>query len=835
MIYVREVTLSLNETLNWTFSGLHVNVSHCGLYSVRIIVEVESRFKDGKFLLQNPQIIIHNSLFKSLNLNPATKAQITECYIDGLFKQRPTLITTMNSNVSIQNCQFKNFINDNGSTILFGNNNSHIAIENSVFIQHNGSKGILLLKNNSSMRISNSSMSHNVVSSRFSTITLKDGIHAVLNNSVFTNNSALTGGVMIMRNRCQVTLTNCTFSSNKAVTGKTVIVSKNSKNSNTARNFNQNNVDTFATIKSTFFNQTVSEDPVVIDHHQAHLGGRHSIFMKNIVQQKGYSTGMGGAIDVELQSQLLVTNCMFAYNSAEEAAGAIGAGPDVKLDLHRTRFVGNTALQGGAIDVQEKAHLRIINCVFIDNSVQLLAGAINAVSNVTLDIQETTFVGNKARQGGTIEVEIKSHIRITNCRFKNNSAEFAAGAIAAVQSVTVDIEETAFVGNKALLDSGAINVQEQSHLRIIKSAFDDNIAQRLGGAIIGGGNVVLDIQETNFTCNRAVQAGAIAISDQGYLLATNCTFEDNHSEELAGAITVHLNSVCKVHQSYFYNNSAAQQGGAIFVQQTANILITNSKLEFNFVEVGLGGAISIGMNSTSQIQKTNFISNRSPNGGGALVVLYNSECYIELCAFLNNTAKTEEGGAVYIESKSFLQVENTNFINNNSTDGGAIFVDSNSKLKTNLCNYWKNYATQSGGAIEVKGSSTVIIEGCNFLKNHAATGGAIDVENAKHVSVKETMFLKNVASDSGAVSIFYGNDVTIDNITCVGNHALGTGGCLTIISVTLTLSNSNISENVGKYGVGVSTTDSRLQVDFFMSLLFLFTSLLLLYTLQLAT
>ena len=222
-IDITNVTLTFNETFQWTFSGLNINILRCPLDSVQSYVwsnDSQSRNK--------ATIAIHNSSFGSLDLEPGTKAQITDCYIDGQMKQRPTLIRVNNSDVWIQNCHFESFVNDNGSTILFGHNNGHVTIENSVFNQHNSSKGVLFLNNNSSLHVSSSSLSQNVaLTLSYSTITLKNGIHTFVKNTTFKNNTAFAGGTVKAQNKCLVTLVNCTFSSNKAITGKTLTILKN--------------------------------------------------------------------------------------------------------------------------------------------------------------------------------------------------------------------------------------------------------------------------------------------------------------------------------------------------------------------------------------------------------------------------------------------------------------------------------------------------------------------------------------------------------------------------------------------------------------------------------
>ena len=127
--------MSFNETFRWIFSGLNVNVSQSRLDPIYVIVQ-SYQSNNMEYLIEEPKIIIHNSSLGSLDLEPRTKAQITHCVIDAEFKDRPTFITANNSDVSIQNSQFENFINVNDSTILFGHNNSYVTMESSNFIQH---------------------------------------------------------------------------------------------------------------------------------------------------------------------------------------------------------------------------------------------------------------------------------------------------------------------------------------------------------------------------------------------------------------------------------------------------------------------------------------------------------------------------------------------------------------------------------------------------------------------------------------------------------------------------------------------------------------------------
>ena len=166
--------------------------------------------------MQKPEALVHNSSFGSLDLKPGTKAQITECYIDAQFKPRPTLITANNSDLLIQNSHFGNFINENGSTILHGFNNSRIITNHSSLTNGSSSKGVLIVQNTSSLNIANSIISQNVANaSGYSVVTLQEGVDALIHNTIIRNNSAENGGFIKANDQCRVQLTNCRFFMNE--------------------------------------------------------------------------------------------------------------------------------------------------------------------------------------------------------------------------------------------------------------------------------------------------------------------------------------------------------------------------------------------------------------------------------------------------------------------------------------------------------------------------------------------------------------------------------------------------------------------------------------------
>ena len=839
-INVTDTTLSFNETFRWIFSGSNINVYRCYLDSIRIIVQSnkqivqsQSQSSHNQQMVENPEIVIYNSSLGSLDLKPGSKAQITDCYIDAQFKPRPTLITANNSEVSIQKCHFGNFINEIDSTILYGHDNIHIIIKNSVFIQHNSSKGVLYLQINSSMGISSSLILQNIASSPgYSAISLQDGIHAEVHDTVFSNNSALAGGAIIAQDECRITLTNSTFSSNKAITGEKANISKRA-----ARSLDQNNIGTFRPMSPTLFNQTSSGEKKreVIAAYQAHLLTRSSILMKSSAQHRSVSPDLppftGGAIYVERQSRVLMKNCTFEYNLAQYA-GAIAATSNTTLDVQETTFVSNKALtDGGAIIIQDEVHMKMTNCLFEDNICQRFGGAITAIGNVTLDVQETNLTRNSALEGGAIDVERQSYLCMIDCTFKDNQAGRLGGVISAAFNATLEIERTNFTSNSAV-QGGVIDVQQVSFLRMTDCIFEGNSANQYGGAIFGGCNITLDAQGTNFTRNSASQGGAYYVDQQSFLHMANCTCEGNHADQLGGAIGS-SNTTIKIHDCTFEGNYANQggaifvifnvtlgihkanftrnrafQGGAIYVSHQTKVLLTSCILECNLASDS-GGAIIAWTNSKLKIRETNFKGNIGARFGGSLF-FQQTEIHIVRCIIHGSTTK-ELGGAVYIALSS-LEMKNTDFTENNSTAGGAIFIGWQTKIHTELCNFTHNSAKEDGGAIKIFFSTATIL-GCHFQSNNAVRGGAMIFIHPQNMTMNATLFLRNMASyDGGAIAVNIGNDVIMNYIRCVGNRG-AVGGCMSISSTTITLNNSDISENCGDpYAAGIAVVDSRMQV-----------------------
>lgn len=114
-----------------------------------------------------------------------------------------------------------------------------------------------------------------------------------------------------------------------------------------------------------------------------------------------------------------------------------------------------------------------------------------------------------------------------------------------------------------------------------------------------------------------------------------------------GAITCGVAATLSIEDCRFVNNSAREDGGAIFLRRAQE----------------------------SRIVRCSFEGNRARRAGGALDVGNGSDVLVDRCVFSNNEAKV--GGGVYLNSTAALELRSCTFVNNRATvspGGAALFV-----------------------------------------------------------------------------------------------------------------------------------------------------------------
>ena len=278
-------------------------------------------------------------------------------------------------------------------------------------------------------------------------------------------------------------------------------------------------------------------------------------------------------------------------------------------------------------------------------------------------ISDTTFSNNHAEYGAAVDAlyaEDGSYVR--NCRFTENTADKAAGALYCVSGVS----RCVFENNKAGTDGGACG----GWTEVSDSTFTGNTAGADGGAVWTQRNVI----NCTFKNNKAGGEGGAVFVQPRLQTISSCTFENNRASK-GGALTFALDG-SKAVNCTFKNNSADYDGGALFIRSNEDGAVSRCTFEGNTAGAD-GGAICAGCHAKLMADNTTIINNRAGGKGGGI--------YCSAGAF--------KAADTYLRS--------TVIIRDNSGDNAYLVSDSGKKALL----YTREDFDRSGSAVYVSSSS----------------------------------------------------------------------------------------------------------------------------------
>ena len=224
------------------------------------------------------------------------------------------------------------------------------------------------------------------------------------------------------------------------------------------------------------------------------------------------------------------------------AAPAICEFPDQIIAANTDTAVGNCPAGNGADtiylirDVTLNQPLPPITSeITIEGNGYTLSGSdsfrLLDVDGGVLTIRDTTLAGGNASDGGAIRLR-NGWVRARKVTFRDNRS-ILGGAIATVSSdVRLDVDGSSFIGNWATASGGAVSVDGGSAY-IANSSFQDNAAGQFGGALHGERGLVA-ISNSTLTGNEANEGGGIHIYGAEATL-THLTLMNNRARQIVGA------------------------------------------------------------------------------------------------------------------------------------------------------------------------------------------------------------------------------------------------------------------------------------------------------------
>ena len=179
-----------------------------------------------------------------------------------------------------------------------------------------------------------------------------------------------------------------------------------------------------------------------------------------------------------------------------------------------------------------------------------------------------------------------------------------------------------------------------------------------------------------------------------------------------------------------------------------------------------GGLLAWGYDHSVLVKNTTFKDNYAREGGAAFF-FENSRSDLNNIIFENN--KAEFGGAVVARFGSSIEIDNSTFKDNYSSDrAGALLINYGSDVKVKNSLFTGNYTKGNGGAVWVDdqasqyGGTYPVISGTAFVKNHADYyGGAIHNFNKSTLTIEESFFDGNTGQFGSSIANTAGSVLSI--------------------------------------------------------------------------
>jgi predicted outer membrane repeat protein len=425
-------------------------------------------------------------------------------------------------------------------------------------------------------------------------------------------------------------------------------------------------------------------------------------------------------------------------------------------------------------------------------------------SNIDFNLSGLTLTGGDDGTGGAIMARAHmtaSDLVINNCRGQVGGAIFLMpiGGESVIQNCT-------FTDNVATSSGGAIAVAASGGtVKIINNTIANNTASTFGGAIsLQGISGSTQIDANTITGNKAARGGAVYASQFSTSLAiplilTGNTITNNSATQQGGAIFLQQSAPKTTIQSCTISgNKAAGQGGGLFLSMVRDVSIIGSTISDNkntslYSSTGRGGGIYINAADVAFAGCT-ISGNTAYTGGG--IWSQNGELAINFSTIANNTATASDGGGIFSSADRLTLTDST--VSGNSAavgisragrGGGLFHVTSLAAPPTILStSFTGNAAGYLGGGVYLSLLAYSQFNGLTLTDvtisgNTAPVGGGVAVGPMSSNAVQGSVVTNGGSISGNTATTGNGGGIyarvasfTANGTTITDNRAAGNGG-----------------------------------------------------------
>ena len=574
-----------------------------------------------------------------------------------------------------------------------------------------------------------------------------------------------------------------------------------------------------------------------------HLQTSGSISVTDLTAQNTTSS-RAGCVRLTTTMPIYLLRVVMANSRAE--GGQLQLASFQNVTIIRAKFTSNTSTKEAGVSLVpvagvSSAYVKIVSSRFEANTGLMgtgvyVTGDVTAITPVTLQVTDCPFVANAGSLSGSgILVDDSSSLGgnsyIRNCQFVNHTVNeavlyfaFQQGSLeltsvlcsgsvldpststASLSSVgcvfgefkssndvppVIYIADSWFEGNQGV---AMISISSANGLALLVSRNNTFLNNRGRGIFVDRAQM----RDSNSTIQYNKRAG-FYLSGESVCNVTNTSFLHNYGK-MSGALYLGGTSVCRLTACFFLNNSADSGNGAIYVEQSSQIVLDDSTCRQN-VALGRGAAISLfGTDADNSVTDTVFEDNENVEGGTILTL--SSSLRLSNVTVRGNKGAFAPGILSYF---SDVHIDSSVFSDQYSESGSFLYISVDSNVSVTFSSFSNAYSTAEGGALYLL-AAQLYLHACQFSNLTADRGALLYASSTSSFLISDS-----TVTQATSLSVQGGVIYTVESFATVVNTSISQFTNNGVVGVNqkqlslsaVSLSGNSYAEGSGKQGGGV--------------------------------
>ena len=508
-----------------------------------------------------------------------------------------------------------------------------------------------------------------------------------ITNCTFFRNSANRAGAIVTYDNTRVEVFNSQFLENSGVAYTGAIKAYENctlilRNCEFADNMNQQSVgvagvgdDSFLYVDNCIFRNNTS---YLKNTGALYLENNSNMVVVNSQFVRNKASQAGGAIAMYRNCNVEIRDSSFVENSAGDISGCINVLQNSSLTVFNTTFLNNTAAyNGGVISGIEKGFVLIMNSFFEGNKAQTgVGGCIVNVNRCNLTVLDSTFEENYSGfEGGAIYFGY-SFGTIINSTFQKNHAVIHAGAVK-LENSPAYFERSIFLENTARSEGGALLAKESQNIKILNCNFTRNKAEyRSGGVMALKDETTVEIYDSDIVGNSAAHGGGVIFASGSSKIKLRNVRLTSNQAQIGGVLSIQTKVKFEALNSTFKNNFAHGYAGVFHLSHLSNVILSNCTLEDN--KAGAMAGVGYITTSTVKLSMTYFGDNKAEKGSsiyffgrsGNTMLTYKTSFLVDNRSVGSNNTNyvdtLQKSGEIWIDPQAIMFIKETPYASGKS-------------------------------------------------------------------------------------------------------------------------------------------------------------------------